>query len=70
MAMLIGAAAALKAGEKELQGTVKLIFQPGEEGFAGARHMVDEGVLIAIRESEHTSLSTYSWCVRLAACHT
>jgi len=27
------------------RGTIKLIFQPGEEGFAGARHMVAAGVL-------------------------
>jgi metal-dependent amidase/aminoacylase/carboxypeptidase family protein len=47
MAMLLGAARALKDHEKELPGTVKLIFQPGEEGFAGARHMMDEGELLA-----------------------
>lgn len=43
MAMLLGAARALKANEEFLKGTVKLIFQPGEEGFAGAKKMVEEG---------------------------
>lgn len=29
----------------ELKGTIKLVFQPGEEGCGGARRMVEEGVL-------------------------
>lgn len=45
MAMLLGAARVLKAHEPELQGPVKLIFQPAEEGGAGAKKMCDEGVL-------------------------
>ena len=28
-----------------LKGTVKLVFQPGEEGYAGAYHMLKEGAL-------------------------
>ncbi|OMO68447.1 Peptidase M20 [Corchorus olitorius] len=28
-----------------LQGTVKLVFQPGEEGYSGAYHMLTDGVL-------------------------
>lgn len=28
-----------------LQGTIKLVFQPGEEGYAGAYHMLQHGVL-------------------------
>lgn len=44
-AMLLGAAKLLKAHEFELQGTVKLIFQPAEEGGAGAKKMCDEGAL-------------------------
>jgi IAA-amino acid hydrolase len=43
--MLLGAAKLLKAHESELQGTVKLIFQPAEEGGAGAKRMCDEGAL-------------------------
>lgn len=45
MAMLLGAARALKDHEGSLNGTVKLIFQPGEEGFAGAKQMVEEGTM-------------------------
>ena len=43
---LYGAAAKyLKEHEAQLPGTVKLIFQPAEEGGAGAKLMVDEGAL-------------------------
>jgi hippurate hydrolase len=44
-AMLAGAARVLSGRRDELRGTVRLMFQPGEEGFHGARHMIDEGVL-------------------------
>src|SRR5688572_12993013 len=44
-AMLLGAARLLKAREAELAGVVKLIFQPAEEGGAGADRMCEEGVL-------------------------
>jgi len=44
-AMLLGAARLLKARETELTGVVKLIFQPAEEGGAGADRMCNEGVL-------------------------
>ena len=43
-AMLLGAAKLLKAHEDELAGTVKLMFQPGEERGMGARAMVEAGV--------------------------
>lgn len=46
-AMLVGAAWLLQARRHELPGDVVLMFQPGEEGWHGARHMVDEGVLTA-----------------------
>ena len=45
MAMLLGAARLLKLREAELNGTVKLIFQPAEEGGAGAKVMCEEGAL-------------------------
>lgn len=45
MAMLLGAARILKEREAELPGPVKLIFQPAEEGGAGAAKMVAEGVV-------------------------
>ena len=44
-AMLLGAARILKEMEDELEGTVKLMFQPGEETGAGARILVENGVL-------------------------
>src|SRR5580693_1101814 len=46
-AMLAGAARLLSARQAELDGTVVFMFQPGEEGYAGARQMIEEGVLEA-----------------------
>ncbi|CAL5221473.1 g3672 [Coccomyxa viridis] len=43
--MLLGAARILKEHEAELAGSVRLIFQPAEEGGAGGELMVQEGVL-------------------------
>lgn len=43
-AMLLGAAYAL-AKRSDFNGTLTLIFQPAEEGLAGARKMIQEGVL-------------------------
>jgi hippurate hydrolase len=43
--MLLGAAKLLKLHEDEIEGTVKLMFQPGEEIVLGAKNMVDAGVL-------------------------
>ncbi|MBU2539398.1 MAG: amidohydrolase [Proteobacteria bacterium] len=45
VAMLLGAAALLKAKETELPGRVVLIFQPAEEGDGGAQGMIAEGAL-------------------------
>lgn len=44
-AMLLGAAKILKELEDELPGTVKLMFQPAEELCAGAKSMLEAGVL-------------------------
>ncbi|MGN0976279.1 MAG: M20 family metallopeptidase [Gemmiger sp.] len=44
-AMMLGAAKLLKEHEDELQGTVKLMFQPAEEIFQGADDMIRAGVL-------------------------
>ena len=49
-AMLAGAAKLLSARRAELPGTVIFMFQPGEEGYAGARYMINEGVLDAAGE--------------------
>ena len=43
--MLCEAARLLKEMEGNLSGTVLLIFQPGEEALAGARHLVESGAL-------------------------
>jgi len=50
IATLIGAAKAIYSQRGKMNGTVKLIFQPAEEGFAGAKHMIDEGVLNGVDE--------------------
>lgn len=44
-AMLLGAAKLLKESESELNGTVKLMFQPAEELLTGAPDMIEHGVL-------------------------
>ena len=46
-AMLVGAARLLSAHRDELPGDVVFMFQPGEEGWDGAGHMIAEGVLDA-----------------------
>ncbi|XP_019179830.1 PREDICTED: IAA-amino acid hydrolase ILR1-like 5 [Ipomoea nil] len=43
--MLLGAAKLLNERKHELKGTVRLIFQPAEEGGAGASHMIKDGAL-------------------------
>ncbi|MCH6188658.1 MULTISPECIES: M20 metallopeptidase family protein [Paenibacillus] len=43
--MLLGAAEILKANEEQLRGTVKLMFQPGEETLHGAKMMLKNGIL-------------------------
>ena len=44
-AMLLGAAKLLKSRESEINGTIKLLFQPAEEGGAGGKLMREEGAL-------------------------
>ncbi|MBN1292450.1 MAG: amidohydrolase [Candidatus Latescibacteria bacterium] len=43
--ILLGAAWVLKKLDKDIKGTVKLIWQPAEEGGAGANKMIEGGVL-------------------------
>ncbi len=45
MAMLLGAAKVLSGMRDRLQGSVKFIFQPAEEGGGGARFMIEDGSL-------------------------
>ena len=44
-AMLLTAAKMLKENESEINGTVKLMFQPAEEIFEGSANMIQNGVL-------------------------
>ena len=44
-AMLLGAARLLKENQDEIEGTIKLVFQPDEEGFTGSKKMIKAGVL-------------------------
>lgn len=44
-AMMLGAAKILKKHEDEIEGTVKLIFQPAEEIFEGSQDMIENGIL-------------------------
>jgi hippurate hydrolase len=45
VAMLLGAARLLAQRRDELPGNVLFMFQPGEEGYHGARFMLEEGLL-------------------------
>lgn len=45
VAMLASAARLLSEHRSELNGRVRFMFQPGEEGYHGAKFMIDEGVL-------------------------
>ena len=49
-AMLAGAARLLCDRRNELAGSVSFMFQPGEEGYHGAREMIEEGLLGAADE--------------------
>ncbi len=44
-AILLVAAKILNRHREDISGAVKLVFQPGEEGYDGARLMIEEGVL-------------------------
>ena len=50
-AMLAGAARILAARAGELPGEVRFMFQPGEEGYHGARFMLDDGLLDPLPEA-------------------
>ena len=43
--MLLGAARLLKNHEDEIEGTIKLMFQPAEEIFEGSKDMINSGLL-------------------------
>ena len=50
-AMLAGAARILAARADALPGEVRFMFQPGEEGYHGARFMIDDGLLDPLPEA-------------------
>jgi hippurate hydrolase len=50
-AMLAGAARILAARADSLPGEVRFMFQPGEEGYHGARFMLDDGLLDPLPEA-------------------
>ncbi|QLD13389.1 amidohydrolase [Microbacterium oleivorans] len=62
MAGLVGAARLLAARRAELPGTVVFMFQPGEEGYAGGRIMLDEGVLDAAGERPVAAYAVHVDC--------
>ena len=45
MAMMLGTVQLLMRHQSEIKGRVKCLFQPGEEGYGGARKMIEEGAL-------------------------
>ena len=45
MSALLTAAKCLVAAKGRMKGSVKLIFQPAEEGYHGAKAMIEDGVL-------------------------
>ena len=49
-AMLLGAAEALSKMKNKLNGEIRFIFQPAEEGFGGARYMIKDGALDNVDE--------------------
>jgi amidohydrolase len=59
VAALVGAARLLAARRNRLPGSVVLMFQPGEEGPHGARHMIEEGVLDAAGDRVVAAYATH-----------
>lgn len=59
MAMLLGAAKILSKKAEAINGTVKFIFQPAEEGYGGAKYMIQDGVLNGVDEIYGAHLWNY-----------
>ena len=49
-AMLLGAAEVLSKNQHNINGTIKFIFQPAEEGYGGAQFMIDDGAIDNVDE--------------------
>ncbi|MCL4169747.1 UNVERIFIED_CONTAM: hypothetical protein GTU68_001264, partial [Idotea baltica] len=58
VAMLASAAQLLSENKDELTGKVRFMFQPGEEGFHGAKYMIEEGVLDGVDRAFAIHVST------------
>jgi len=55
VAMLASAARLLSSRRSEIAGRVIFMFQPGEEGFHGARYMLEEGLLSTVEDAPVSS---------------
>lgn len=64
VAMLASAARLLAGHVDRLAGSVVFMFQPGEEGYHGARHMIHEGVLDAAGSRVERALALHIWANR------
>ena len=49
-AMLLGAAEALSKMKDNLKGEIRFLFQPAEEGFGGAKFMIEDGAIKGVNE--------------------
>jgi amidohydrolase len=58
--MLLGAAALLKNFEANIKGTIRLVFQPAEEGGAGMKRMVEEG-LVELEPKAKNAFGIHVW---------
>lgn len=61
-AMLVSAAHILDKRRDEFAGTVKFMFQPGEEGFEGARYMIEDGLIDGVIERVAKNIAAAHLC--------
>lgn len=61
MTMLLLAARLLVERRDELPGPVLLMFQPGEEGYAGAKRMLEEGLLDGLDPATTRAFAIHIW---------
>ncbi len=66
MAGIIGAARALHAVRQELAGDVVFFLQPGEEGWDGAQHLIDEGLLESAGRLPDHAYGLHVWSAQYA----
>jgi len=59
VAMVLGAAEVLSKNKEKLNGSVRFIFQPAEEGAGGARYMIEDGCLEGVDEIYGSHLWNY-----------